>query len=220
MEATTAPYKTALRWPALTRFYDAIMAVTMRERAFRGAIIAQLQNNPPASVLDVGCGTGTLTLLLRQAFPEATLVGVDGDETALQLARQKAAAGVGKSVRFKQGWATALPFGNESWDAAVCSLLFHHLADADKGRALLEIRRVLAPGGRVVVADWGPPANPLMGVLFTGLQFFDGFDTTTANRRGKLPGLMETAGFAHVQRTQHFNTAFGTLDILRGERPL
>lgn len=220
METTTSTYKTALRWPALTRFYDTIMALTMRERAFRGALIAQLRGNPPSSVLDVGCGTGTLTLLLRQAFPEATLVGVDGDETALQLARQKAGAAVGKPVRFKQGWATALPFKHESWDASVCSLLFHHLPDADKRRTLLEIRRVLQPGGTLVVADWGPPANPLMGFLFTGLQLFDGFDTTTANRRGQLPGLMEEAGFAHVQRTQRFNTAFGTLDILQGEKPL
>jgi ubiquinone/menaquinone biosynthesis C-methylase UbiE len=220
MATPTAPYKTALRWPGLTRFYDAIMALTMRERSFRGAIIDQLEATTPSSILDVGCGTGTLLMMLRQALPEAMLFGVDGDETALQVARQKAEAVVGKPVWFKNGLATSLLFESASWDSVTCSLLFHHLSDADKRRAIDEMRRVLRPGGTVVVADWGPPANWLIGVLFTGLQLFDGFDTTAFNRRGQLPRLMEEAGFTNVRRARRVNTAFGTLDILRGERPL
>src|SRR5207245_144437 len=75
----------------LTGIYDPAMALTMRERSFRSALIAAVLSDPqPSVVLDVGCGTGTLTVQLAEADPTVQVLGVDGDEAVLARAAQKA----------------------------------------------------------------------------------------------------------------------------------
>lgn len=217
--ATDQPYKTALRWPVLTRFYDGFIAVTMREKTFRRAIVEQLRHAAPDGILDVGCGTGTLALLLRREFPQAAVVGVDGDEEVLRIARRKAEGFADAPVIFKKAWATSLPFQDGSWHAATSSLVLHHLPDGDKLLALREMRRVLQPGGVLVVADFGKPSGILTGMLFSVAQFFDGFDTTAANRRGDIPRMMAQSGFTQVRTIRRIDTAFGTLDILQAFTP-
>lgn len=220
MQATPETYKTVLRWPALTRFYDAVIALTMREQTFRGAVIDLLQQKAPTRVLDVGCGTGSLTVLIHQALPKSTVVGIDGDEEVVRLARLKVGRSLNSLLRFQTGRATALPSAPDSWDAVTCSLVLHHLPDADKQRSLGEMYRVLKPGGVVIIADWDRPANSFMSGLFFLLQAFDGFDTTAAHRRGELPALIQQSGFQGVCRTRQFNVAFGTLGIYQAEKPI
>ena len=74
----------------LTRLYDLLMTLTMRERAFPPALIAAVLSDPrPRIVLDVGCGTGTLAVQLAAADPSVQVHGIDGDRQVLALARQK-----------------------------------------------------------------------------------------------------------------------------------
>lgn len=212
MKTATAPYKPALRWNGLTRFYDRIMALTMREDHFRTLLIEPLRKRTPRYVLDVGCGTGTQALLLHRLFPGASVFGLDGDEAVLAIARQKHAA-EGWLVTLEQGLSTALPYPDDSMDIVTCSLLLHHLSDADKVQSIREINRVLAPGGVLALADWGKPANGFMRLLFYGLQLFDGFDTTAANVRGQIPNLLCSNGFRQITQTGRVNTVFGTLTM-------
>jgi ubiquinone/menaquinone biosynthesis C-methylase UbiE len=105
----------------LTALYDPLMALTMRERAFRPALIATVLAEPrPSVVLDVGCGTGTLAGQLAEADPSLRVLGMDGDEEVLALARQKV-TGFGERVRFSESLADALPVEDASVDVVIAS---------------------------------------------------------------------------------------------------
>lgn len=87
MTAVHDRYIAALRYRALTHFYDPVVALTTREATFKAALVEQVALRPGDQVLDLGCGTGTLTLLLKQGPPAADLVGLDGDLEVLALGR-------------------------------------------------------------------------------------------------------------------------------------
>lgn len=219
MKTAPAPYKPALRWNGLTRFYDRIMALTMQEDYFRTLLLDPIRRLTPRYVLDVGCGTGTQALLLHRLFPNANVFGLDGDEAVLELARQKHAV-AGWPVTLEQGLSTALPYPDQTIDIVTCSLLLHHLSDADKRRSIREMFRVLTPGGSLAFADWGKPTNDAMRLLFYGLQLFDGFDTTRANVQGLIPNMLYDNGFHQLDETGRVDTLFGTLRLYHAIRPV
>ncbi|WP_077923927.1 class I SAM-dependent methyltransferase [Spirosoma sp. 209] len=218
MKTSSPTYKPALRWNGLTRFYDQIMALTMREDRFRMLLLDPIRDQKPRYVLDVGCGTGTQALLLHRLFPDASVFGLDGDETVLAIARQKHAH-AGWPVTLEQGLSTALPYPDGSMDIVTCSLLLHHLSDTDKKQSIREMWRVLIPGGALALADWGKPANDAMRLLFYGLQLFDGFDTTRANGRGLIPNMLYDGGFRQITQTGQVNTLFGTMALYYAVKP-
>ena len=137
-------YVTAAGVGGLTRFYDSIVALTMRERLFRGRLTDQvLADLPPAArIADVGAGTGTFAIGLAAAAPEAAVVGVDGDPEVLAIAAAKEGAA---GVTWKRGLADALPLADGSCDRVSMSLLLHHLDAGGKRASLAEAHRVLRP---------------------------------------------------------------------------
>jgi SAM-dependent methyltransferase len=202
----------------LDALYDPLIALTMRERAFRGALVEQALAAPAAhELLDLGCGTGAIALALARAAPSAHVHALDGDEAILARARRKTEA-AGVEVDFVHAFADALPFADSSINRVVSSLLFHHLAPETKARALAECRRVLHPGGRLHVADWGRPHDPLLRVAFLGLQLIDGFQNTRDHAAGRLPDMIAAAGFNSVAVTDRYRTVFGTLELIAAVR--
>lgn len=123
-------------------------------------------------------------------------------------------------VDLDHGLSCELPYSDGRFDRVLSSLFFHHLSWADKQRTAAELLRVMRPGGELHVADWGPPAGPLLRVGFLAVQLLDGFANTADNAYGKLPGVFGTAGFAAVAVTRRFNTVLGTLDLIRATRPV
>ena len=115
--------------------------------------LSLLALGPGERVLEVGCGTGVfLPALARAVAPDGTVVGVDHAERFLTEARRRVeAAGVGERVALEVADALRLPFPDASFDAAHCERVLMHLDDPDA--ALREVRRVVRPGGRVVVAE-------------------------------------------------------------------
>jgi ubiquinone/menaquinone biosynthesis C-methylase UbiE len=217
--STTERYVPAAGRAWLTGLYDPVMALSMRERAFRPALIAAVLAEPhPGTVLDVGCGTGTLAAQLAQADPRVRVLGVDGDRAVLDRARQKTRS-FGERVRFSAGLADALTLGDGSVEVAIASLLLHHLGTSAKSRALEETYRVLVPGGRLVIADWGPPRDPLIRLGFLMLQLIDGFASTRDHGAGRLPALIEAAGFGNVHVTQRWRTMWGSLELITASKP-
>lgn len=207
----------ALSYRRLTPLYDPVVRLTTREKAFKAALVGQLRGIEVKNALDLACGTGTLTIMLKKAFPEAEIAGIDGDAEILEIAREKAKM-ANAEIRFKHGLSFDLPFKGESFDAAVSSLFFHHLTRGNKLKTLSEVRRVLKKGGEFHVADWGAPANlpTRVGSYFVGL--LDGFETTAHSFGGLLPRLMEESGFHAVEETGSFNSAFGTIRLHRSRK--
>jgi hypothetical protein len=97
--------------------------------------------------------------------------------------------------------------------------MLHHLVLADKARTLRAAFELLRPGGELHVADWGKAQSVVMRAAFLGVQLLDGFRTTRDNVAGKLPGLMQEAGFVEVSETHHEATLFGTLSLYQARRP-
>lgn len=219
MATETEPrYVPATRWRAFTRLYDPILALTMRERRWREEMLRRLEAELPerGTVVDLGCGTGTFALALKQRRPDAQVVGVDGDEEILARARAKRGA---EGIEWREGLAQQLPVAAQSADAVTTSLVLHHLLPEDKRKALAEAKRVLVPSGRLHVGDWGRPSDPLMSGIFFVAQAIDGFDRTADHRAGRIPAFIEEAGFGAVERYGRLRTGFGTLDLLMAEVP-
>ena len=210
-------YLPALRWKALTPVFDTAVRITARERVMKQRLLDQAGVGPGDSVLDLGAGTGTLAIWLKQRCPEATVTGLDADPEVLARARDKA-AGAGCEIDFVEGFSTELPFETDSFDIVLSSLFFHHLMPAAKRSTLAEVRRVLKPGGKLHVADWGKPGDPLMAALSLSIRAFDGFEVTAENLRGALPSLFGQAGLQDAQERRRLRTTLGTLALYSAQK--
>ncbi len=190
----------------------------MRQGAVTGDLLASVLSTSPAPkvVLDVGCGTGTLIAALARADPSLELLGVDGDEAVLAHARARTAA-LAQRVRFAKGMSQSLPVADASVDAAVLSLLLHHLGPDAKLEALREIRRALRAGGRMTVLDWGAPHDRLMRAAFLSLQLLDGFANTRDHVAGRVPSLIAQAGFCAVAVERRWRTVWGSLELISAQ---
>ena len=108
------------------------------------------------AVLDVGCGTGDLTLrAARRVGAEGRTAGIDASPDMVKIARRKAAK-KGRDIDFRVAAIEDLPFDDGEFDAALSSFMIHHLPDDLKLRGIAEVRRVLKPGGRFVAVDLKP----------------------------------------------------------------
>lgn len=211
-------YISPLKFRWLTSLYDVLLYFALRESTFKASLVEQSQTENGHRVLDVGCGTGTLTLLIKKAQPEAEVIGIDGDRKVLEIAKRK----VGKAdldVTLDYGMAFDLPYPDGSFDRVFSSLLFHHLTRENKVGTLKEIFRVLRPGGELHVADLGKPHNWIMSVAFLSVRMLDGFKTTADNKNGLLPVLFGYAGFEDIQQSRRYMTMSGTLGLYKAVKP-
>ena len=216
-------YIPALSYDWLTPFYDTVVRLTTREKAFKKALVEHVNVKNEQRALDLACGTGTLTNLLKVSAPEAEIIGIDGDPRILGLAKEKARK-AGLDIQFNEGMSFDLPYADCSFERVVSSLFFHHLTRENKLKTLREVKRVLKPGGELHIADWGSPANLLMKLMSRFVQLLDGFETTADNFNGLLPRLIteliKEAGFESVEETKSYNTFFGTIRLYKSHKPL
>ena len=180
--------------------------------------LARISTGP--SLLDVGCGTGSLAIAAARATNgSGRVVGIDPAPRQLDRARSKARR-AGLDVDFQQGVIEDLPFPDASFDVVTSTLMMHHLPAEQRQSGLAEIRRVLKPSGRLVVADFdyaddpgaddpaGHPAKPAESSpakpagsspakAVGSSPAKNGYGGTAA-----LPALLTESGFAIVQRAQ------------------
>ncbi len=133
------------------------------DRGWRRAAVRAALAKDPRQVLDVATGTADLALELATARPEAAVIGVDFAEAMLAVGRAKAARR-GVALRLEAGDGTALPYPDASFDAVTIAYGLRNFADIDAG--LREFRRVLRPGGRLVVLEFPPPPRGAFGAAF------------------------------------------------------
>lgn len=218
MTRTVRPYVPALRFGWLTRFYDPIVRALLREDHFKRLLVSQAGIRPGNHVLDLGCGTGTLAIMIKRACPDAHVVGLDPDPRVLGIARSKIAQ-AGLDIEVYQGTVTLPLFPSAFFDRVVSSLVFHHLAGDEKRRTLASVWKLLRPGGELHIADWGHAQNLLMRAAFLSVQLLDGFDNTADSVRGRLHPMIEDLGFESVVETDRRMTVCGTLSFYRAVRP-
>lgn len=211
-------YVPALGYRWLTPYYDAVVGVTTRERTFKKALIQQADIVAGHRVVDVACGTGTLSIAIKRSCPAADVIGIDGDSAMLVQAVRKAES-ESERVRFVEALSHKLPFEDSSFDRAVSSLFFHHLSWAAKVRSAAEMFRILRPAGQLHVADWGEASDIFMRGLFVPVQLLDGFANTRDNVTGRLIELFSDAGLVEVAQLRSFRTIFGTMALFRAIKP-
>jgi len=120
MSQKNEPYVPALRYRWLTRFYDPVVAVTTREKVFRRKLLGLVTCTAGDRILDLACGTATLTRMIKNENPAMTVQGLDGDPEILELASRKTRH-ENLDIRFDEGISYALPYRTKhlTWS-------FHH----------------------------------------------------------------------------------------------
>ena len=196
-----------------TQFYDPVVALT-RERLWRSLAAMYVAPRPGDVIADVGCGTGSLAVLLGRVEPRAQIIGLDPDREVLALARDKAdAAGVTVDWRVSMGDALVDALGAQSVDTVVTSLVLHQCPLAMKRAILASIHEVLKPGGKLVIADFGLQRTALMRMAFRIVQLADGKEDTQPNADGVLPKLLSECGFKDVREAEVVPTVSGSISI-------
>lgn len=147
--------------------YDLLVALVTfgRERVFRENILRLARLQPGQSILDVGCGTGSLAIAAKRRLgATGQMRGVDASPEMLARARKKAKR-AGLEIEFTEAFAQQLPFADAQFDRVLSTVMLHHLPSGARAECAREMRRVLKPGGHMLVVDFGNPAAEGKGVL-------------------------------------------------------
>ncbi|MBW4467365.1 MAG: class I SAM-dependent methyltransferase [Pegethrix bostrychoides GSE-TBD4-15B] len=165
----------------------------------------------PRRVLDLGCGTGSTTLLLKKSFPQAEVIGLDLSPYMLLVAADKAAE-AGLDIQVKHGNAEQTGFPDASFDLVTASLLFHETPPLVACNILQEAFRLLKPGGEVLILD-GNQATLRQSDWLTQI-FEEPYMKDYA--AGDLNNWMSTAGFGNVATHE----VWWVNQVTRGVKPL
>jgi ubiquinone/menaquinone biosynthesis C-methylase UbiE len=212
MSNTARRYIPAATYDWLLPLYDPIQKFLLGDSAYR-TLVDQAHLQAGQRVLEIGCGTGNVVILIKQLYPQVDVVGLDPDLRALDRARRKTRR-AGLSIQLERGFADALPFAGESFDHVFSSFMFHHLTLDVKAGALREARRVLKPGGSLQLLDFGGARVRAPGFF---ARFAHSAELMKDNSGDRIPTLMRESGFARAAEIADRSTLFGHIAYFRAE---
>lgn len=197
----------------LLPLYDPFTRLIGIEPAHR-ALAEQAELESAERVLEIGCGTGNLALLVKRMRPQLEVVGLDPDPKALARAGRKARRRE-VALKLDRGFADELPYPDGSFDRVLSSLMFHHLEADLRTASLRQALRVLRPGGSLHLMDFGGDSHHLHGLARLARRS----RTLQDNWDDRIPRHMREAGFADAAETGYLTKRIGRLTCYRATRP-
>jgi ubiquinone/menaquinone biosynthesis C-methylase UbiE len=210
---TEMPAQTEGRLIRWAPYYDLAVNITTlgQSRRLRKMTVDNALIKPGDSVLDVGCGTGAVTLLAKtRSGKDGKVYGIDPAPEMIVVARKKAAR-KGPEIDFRLGVIESLPFGDSTMDVVTSSLMMHHLPEDVKVRGLAEIYRVLKPGGRLLIADFMRPTGSFLNQLFIAFTRHQALESGIED----LQKLLKDAGFGQIAKLEEKILMIGFVRAIR-----
>ena len=209
----TAPAQTEGILIPWAKYYDLLTNVLTfgQAKRLRRLTVDLSLLKPGESILDLGCGTGGVTIPAKERIGSTgKAFGIDPSPEMIAIAKQKAIRS-NIDIDFRVGVIEALPFPDSSFDVVTSSLMMHHLPEQLQLKGAAEVYRVLKPGGRWLIADMIRPKSStgLGTLLIVALHHgwpFDGED---------LRNLMIGAGFQNVVQLEE---RFSAVGFMRGTK--
>jgi ubiquinone/menaquinone biosynthesis C-methylase UbiE len=190
----------------LLPFYDPFVKLLGTESAHR-RLVDQAQLQPGQRILEIGCGTGNLTILVKTLYPTVEVVGLDPDPKALARARRKAER-QGVSIQLDRGFSNELQYPDRSYDRVLSAFMFHHLNRDEKKQSLHEIWRVLTPGGSLHLLDFGGGHDGSDGLI---ARLLHRSERVRENSGDTILTLMQEAGFVDPTEVANQRTILGRI---------
>jgi len=202
------------RW--LLPLYDPFLWILGADKA-KQPLIEQAKIKGGLRVLDIGCGTGSMAILIKRTHPDTEVVGIDPDPAALSVAQRKAKR-ARLPVEFDRGFADHMPYADASFDRVFSSFMFHHLATDEKTATLAEIRRVLKPGGSLHLLDFVREHSVHSGKPEHG-RLIHRRGAVAERIEGRMTSLMDEAGFVDATELKRAKNFFGPIAYYRANSP-
>ena len=199
--------------------YDALSPLMLlgQEARMSRCCLSPLKDERISSVLDIGCGTGTLTVEIARLLASrgGRVSGVDAAPKMIRVALHKA-RGLANAY-FDVAAAEALPFFDASFDYVLSTFFFHHIDFDLKVRALDEAFRVLRPGGLCIIVDVDVPTNFFGKICaWAGYHLFQQ-EEIRENIEGKLRSAMECSRFGAFEKVSHHQGYISVFKLIKGE---
>lgn len=186
---------TLIRWAPYYDFVTNLMTLG-HARRLRRLTVDKALIKPGDSVLDVGCGTGEVSLLAKTRAKAGKVYGIDPAPEMIAVARKKAARKK-LDIDFRVGVIESLPLPDSSIDVVTSSLMMHHLPEDLKVRGLAEIYRVLKPGGRLLIADFMRPTGSFLNHIFIAFTRHQGLKSGIED----IQKLLKATGFNQIAQS-------------------
>ena len=206
-------YMPAAGHDALLPAYDLVTRVFGLNAIYQ-TLIAQAELTEGQRVLEIGSGTGNLTIRAKRSAPGVEAIGIDPDPLALSRALRKSHGMTG--IRFDRGYAQKLPYRDGEFDRVLSSMMLHHLDSDAKTAAAAEVFRVLRPGGRLHVVDIDAEQSENDGRL---ARFFARRRHAAAHFGEPIPRLLSDAGFDCTVLATRRRPVIGRLTFFSATRP-
>lgn len=199
---------------------------------WRRQLVRQLPHKPGAQILDVATGTADVALAIAKADATATITGVDPSDAMRAIGHKKIAQrGLGSRIHLLYGDAQALPFADATFDAATISFGIRNVPDRLQG--LREMRRVVKPGGQILILELAEPKQgllgpfvrwyihtlvPALGAFFSGVQEYRYLQSSIAAfpAPDAFVALCTEAG---LEKTKYTRLSFGAVSLFSGKTP-
>ena len=211
-----SPARTEGRLVHWASHYDVLVnLMTLGQiRRFRQKTVDLAQLLAGDKALDVGCGTGAVTIPAKKKVGKNGIaVGIDPDPSMIAVARQKANR-EHIEIDFRVGVIESLPFPDNTFDIVTSSIMMHHLPEHLRIKGLAETLRVLKPGGRILIAEMKRPTGSSFKKFLTSVILHHGHVVEFGLQ--DLPKLLREARFEEVQELEDH---FLTIGFVRANKP-